>query len=188
MMISFLVRAFAVCCLVCVPIARAASPGGENLRAAVAAKVETEFPSLLALYTDLHRNPELSLMEERTAGVIARDRRIDALESEVDRLSVRVLALRAPMANDLRDVIAALKIVSVVERIGDYAKNIAKFLGVKPTDRLSDVFAPTTRVQAQFSPQQTTFSPQDVIEQAYKSMGSNPEDVIEKAFAELGGK
>src|SRR3546814_16530334 len=36
------------------------------------------------------------------------------------------IALRAPMADDLREMIAALKIVSVVERIGDYAKNIAK--------------------------------------------------------------
>lgn len=67
--------------------------------------------------------------EEMAAGVIARDRRIDALESEVDRLSVRVLALRAPMADDLREVIAALKIAGVIERIGDYAKNIAKRVG-----------------------------------------------------------
>ena len=53
-------------------------------------------------------------------------RRMDALEVEVDRLAVRIIALRAPMADDLRDVIAALKISGVVERIGDYAKNIAK--------------------------------------------------------------
>ncbi|MFM6931510.1 MAG: phosphate signaling complex protein PhoU [Novosphingobium sp.] len=58
--------------------------------------------------------------------VIATDARLDALEAEVDRLAVRVIALRAPMADDLRDVIAALKISGVVERIGDYAKNIAK--------------------------------------------------------------
>lgn len=63
---------------------------------------------------------------ELTAGVIARDKRIDALESEVDRLAVRIIALRAPMADDLREVIAALKIAGVVERIGDYSKNIAK--------------------------------------------------------------
>ena len=67
--------------------------------------------------------------EVLAAGVIARDRRIDLLESEVDRLSVRVLALRAPMADDLREVIAALKIAGVIERIGDYAKNIAKRVG-----------------------------------------------------------
>ena len=54
------------------------------------------------------------------------DKKIDALESEVDKLAVRIIALRAPMADDLREVIAALKIAGVIERIGDYAKNIAK--------------------------------------------------------------
>ena len=63
---------------------------------------------------------------ELAAQVRAADRRIDALENEVERLAVRVIALRAPMANDLREVVAALKIAAVVERIGDYAKNIAK--------------------------------------------------------------
>jgi phosphate transport system protein len=58
--------------------------------------------------------------------VVARDKRIDALESEVDKLAVRVIALRAPMADDLREVIAALKIAGIIERIGDYSKNIAK--------------------------------------------------------------
>ncbi len=58
--------------------------------------------------------------------VIRDDARIDALEAEVERLAVEVIALRAPMADDLRELIASLKIVSVVERIGDYSKNIAK--------------------------------------------------------------
>ena len=60
------------------------------------------------------------------ASVIARDKKIDALEAEVDRLAVRTIALRAPMADDLRELIAAIKIAGVIERIGDYAKNIAK--------------------------------------------------------------
>ena len=55
-----------------------------------------------------------------------KDKAIDAIEAEVERLVVRVIALRAPMADDLREVVAALKIAAVVERIGDYAKNIAK--------------------------------------------------------------
>jgi phosphate transport system protein len=58
--------------------------------------------------------------------VIKGDKKIDALESEVDKLAVRIIALRAPMADDLREVIAALKIAGVVERIGDYSKAIAK--------------------------------------------------------------
>ncbi|MFZ9396438.1 MAG: phosphate signaling complex protein PhoU [Erythrobacter sp.] len=61
--------------------------------------------------------------------IVARDKKIDALEMEVDRLAVRVIALRAPMADDLREVIAALKIAGVVERIGDYSKNIARRVG-----------------------------------------------------------
>lgn len=64
--------------------------------------------------------------EELAAGVVKRDKKIDALESEIDKLAVRIIALRAPMADDLREVIAALKIAGVVERIGDYSKNIAK--------------------------------------------------------------
>ena len=67
--------------------------------------------------------------DELAQAVIGRDKRIDELESEVDKLAVRVIALRAPMADDLREVIAALKIAGVIERIGDYAKNIAKRTG-----------------------------------------------------------
>ncbi|MGV3554087.1 MAG: phosphate signaling complex protein PhoU [Croceibacterium sp.] len=67
--------------------------------------------------------------EELAAGVVERDVKLDRLESEVDELAVRVIALRAPMADDLREIIAALKIAGVVERIGDYAKNIAKRVG-----------------------------------------------------------
>jgi len=58
--------------------------------------------------------------------VIASDRRIDTLEQEVDDLAVKMLALRQPFAEDLRVVITALKTSGIVERIGDYAKNIAK--------------------------------------------------------------
>ncbi|MEN2748124.1 phosphate signaling complex protein PhoU [Sphingomonas sp. T9W2] len=58
--------------------------------------------------------------------VRAQDKAIDAIEAEVEKLTVRVIALRAPMADDLREVVAALKIAAVIERIGDYAKNIAK--------------------------------------------------------------
>ncbi len=63
---------------------------------------------------------------ENASAVVATDARIDALEAEAERLAVTMIALRAPMANDLREIVAALKISSVLERIGDYAKNIAK--------------------------------------------------------------
>ena len=58
--------------------------------------------------------------------VVRDDKKLDVLEIETERRVVQLIALRAPMAGDLRDVVAALKISGVVERIGDYAKNIAK--------------------------------------------------------------
>ena len=60
------------------------------------------------------------------ATIRAEDKIIDSLETDVERLVVRTIALRAPMADDLRELIAALKMSAVIERIGDYAKNIAK--------------------------------------------------------------
>ena len=69
------------------------------------------------------------LIQRDTEGalrVIDNDKKLDALEVETERRAVQLIALRAPMAGDLRDVVAALKISGVVERIGDYAKNIAK--------------------------------------------------------------
>ncbi len=58
--------------------------------------------------------------------VVDSDVAIDELEQEVDDSAMRVLALRQPMADDLREVISALRMASDLERIGDLAKNIAK--------------------------------------------------------------
>jgi phosphate transport system protein len=62
-------------------------------------------------------------LAERT---VQEDRRIDILEQEIESRAVRVIALRQPMASDLREAISAIKISSDLERIGDLAKNIAK--------------------------------------------------------------
>ena len=58
--------------------------------------------------------------------VIGNDAQIDALEHEVSHDVLRLLALRQPMARDLREILAALRIASDIERIGDYAANAAK--------------------------------------------------------------
>jgi phosphate transport system protein len=60
------------------------------------------------------------------AKVVEGDSRVDRLEREVDNHVVRMLALRQPMARDLREILAALKIASDLERICDYAANVAK--------------------------------------------------------------
>ena len=83
--------------------------------------------------------------EELGNAVVERDKKLDALEVEVDALAIRIIALRAPMADDLREIIAALKIGGVVERIGDYAKNIAKRVGAIEDRRR---FEPLTLIPA----------------------------------------
>lgn len=63
--------------------------------------------------------------DKAAARVIANDEAIDALEHEVSH-DVMKLALRGPMARDLREILAAIRIASDIERIGDYAANVAK--------------------------------------------------------------
>ncbi|NIJ07169.1 phosphate transport system protein [Sphingomonas vulcanisoli] len=63
---------------------------------------------------------------ESAAAIVKADQRIDALEAEVERRVVRLIGLRADQPDELREILAALKIAGVVERMGDYAKNIAK--------------------------------------------------------------
>jgi phosphate transport system protein len=58
--------------------------------------------------------------------VVARDQALDQLEREIEAYCVRILALRQPVAADLRLIVGALKVTHGLERIGDYAKNAAK--------------------------------------------------------------
>ena len=58
--------------------------------------------------------------------VVSRDERLDVLEADIERKAIRLIALRQPMANDLRRTVAAMKIAANLERCGDLAKNIAK--------------------------------------------------------------
>jgi phosphate transport system protein len=58
--------------------------------------------------------------------VVEDDPRVDAIERQVEQFVIRMLALRQPLAGDLRLIIAALKITGDLERMGDYASNVAK--------------------------------------------------------------
>jgi hypothetical protein len=57
---------------------------------------------------------------------VEEDPKVDALEREIETFVIRLLALRQPVAGDLRHIVAALKITGDLERIGDYAANVAK--------------------------------------------------------------
>ncbi|HEY4114467.1 MAG TPA: phosphate signaling complex protein PhoU [Rhizomicrobium sp.] len=76
--------------------------------------------------------------------VIAGDPRIDELQQDVEDQALKLLALRQPMAVDLRETLAAIKIASELERIGDLAKNIGKralVLNREPPLRLTQSLA-----------------------------------------------
>ena len=74
--------------------------------------------------------------------VITRDSRLDELQREIERKAIRLIALRQPVATDLRRTVAAMKIATDLERTGDLARNIAK-RGLSLTD--SEPLAPLTR-------------------------------------------
>jgi phosphate transport system protein len=63
---------------------------------------------------------------EQATEVIEQDDQIDRMEEEIDQFAIRLLATRQPMASDLRLIAMAMKISNDLERIGDYATNIAK--------------------------------------------------------------
>ena len=68
------------------------------------------------------REMDTTIAEE----VIVADARVDALDQAVQEQTVQLLALRQPMAVDLRVVLSSIKIAAALERIADYAKNTAK--------------------------------------------------------------
>jgi phosphate transport system protein len=75
---------------------------------------------------DLAVEALLERASDKARAVIAGDRRIDALEVEIEEQVVNLLALQQPMARDLRMLTSALKIANDLERVGDHAVNIAQ--------------------------------------------------------------
>ena len=75
---------------------------------------------------DLAVDALLTKDKDKADAVIAGDREVDALEVEVERLAVSLLALQQPIARDLRFIVSAIKISSDLERVGDHAVNIAQ--------------------------------------------------------------
>ncbi len=74
----------------------------------------------LAARAIIHRDADAA------TSTVEADQRVDALERQVEQSVIQMLALRQPMADDLRHIVGALKIAADLERIGDYATNVAK--------------------------------------------------------------
>jgi phosphate transport system protein len=89
-----------------------------RLLAEMGALVQNEVA--LAIDATLNRDPGAA------SRVVEADPTVDALERDVERFVIRLLALRQPMAGDLRHIVGALKISNDLERIGDHASNIAQ--------------------------------------------------------------
>jgi phosphate transport system protein len=97
---------------------------------------DEEFRLLKSMVQDMGRKCEtqismaLEALEKRDSDlsekIIAGDANINAMQNELDELTVRMLATRQPLATDLRTIVAGLKISAELERIADYAANIAK--------------------------------------------------------------
>ncbi len=68
----------------------------------------------------VRRDPELA------QSVVGRDLKVDASQRDLEKRVTRMVALRHPVANDLRETLSAWKIAADLERVGDLAKNIAK--------------------------------------------------------------
>jgi phosphate transport system protein len=93
----------------------------DNLTAEVARMgglAEAQIADSVAAVTK--RNQELATQ------VVIRDEKLDDAERDIERKTIRLIALRSPVADDLRRAVAAMKVANNLERCGDLAKNIAK--------------------------------------------------------------
>jgi len=64
--------------------------------------------------------------QDLASSVVGRDEKLDQAERDIERRTIRLIALRQPVADDLRRALAAMKVANNLERCGDLAKNIAK--------------------------------------------------------------
>lgn len=108
--------------------------------------LDTEIHNLREEIVEMHRMVRTQLVKCKTAllsfdrdlakEIVATEKRVNALELKVDRDCENILALFNPVAVDLRFIIAVLKINSNLERIGDHAEGIARY--VLDLDKSSD--------------------------------------------------
>ncbi len=86
----------------------------------------TNMGGMVESQTALACTAVLTRDSDAAAAAMESDPRVDAQEREIEAFVIRLLALRQPMAQDLRLIVATLKMTGDLERIGDYAANVAK--------------------------------------------------------------
>ena len=89
-----------------------------------------------------YKNALRALREKDTAladSVRQTDRLIDEMDANIEKHAIQMIALRSPVADDLRDIVSTIKISAGLERIGDYAKNLAKRIAVIQHNRTLSV-------------------------------------------------
>lgn len=80
--------------------------------------VESQIAS--AIQALMRRDPDLAI------ATVEGDARVDEMERMIDDLAVQMLALRQPVATDLRMIVSSIRMAADLERMADYAKNVAK--------------------------------------------------------------
>ena len=124
--------------------------------------------------------------KERAKEIIEQDKDINAQEHQINLKAQNILALRAPMANDLRVVLTSLQVAGNLERVGDLVKNIAKINRRLAAPLATDIAAPLKNM-AQMAhsilldsisaynnkdekSSQTIFDADDAVDQQHKSL------------------
>jgi len=127
---------------------------------------------------------------EAAERAVGGDVRIDEIQQAIEDKALKLLALRQPMARDLRDTLAAIKIAAELERIGDLAKNIAKralVLNREPPIRLTQSLARMGRqAQAQLKEVLDSFSDRNAEEaEAVWNRDGEIDEIYNSLFREL---
>ena len=121
----------------------------------------------------------------REAGVAALDREIDQKERDIETLCLKLLLQQQPVARDLRQISAALKMITDMERIGDQAEDIAEiitFLGGRPADEHTRITRMAKATTQMVTDSIDAFVRQDVsiAERVIRS-----DDIVDDCFVEV---
>lgn len=126
--------------------------------------------------------------KEKALFVIENDAHINNLELEINEHAIQILSLLQPVASDLRRVVVSIKIANDLERIGDYAKNIARYV-IKNQSFPENLKADANEIMSFFFESFDTMI--QVVQQADVSLAYQVADMDEKmdeAFGKLVNK